>query len=91
MRLAQWDGSPDMPDGWPGMVPVVPGDPDGDGDGVPDTVVVARAAGGVWVFTDTDCDGFADRVLDVQPGLPEDPEPVGVLDALVRLVTGREP
>ena len=88
MRLAEWDGSPDRPDGWSGVVPVGASDLDGDGDGTPDTLVVARADGGAWVFTDTDADGFADQVLDVAP---EEPEPGGVpvLEALVRLVTGR--
>ncbi len=87
MRIAEWDGSPEIPDGWPGVVPVGDDDLDADGDGTPDTVVVARAAGGAWVFTDVDRDGYADHVLDVAPDPPDDEE--DVLDVLVRLVTGR--
>lgn len=88
MRLADWDGAPEVPHGWPGAVPVTDGDADADGDGVPDTVVVPRAAGGAWVFTDTDANGFADELLDVGP-VPGATGDDTVLDALVRLVTGR--
>lgn len=88
--MAEWDGAPECPDGWPGVVPVGDGDLDGDGDGTADTLVVAREAGGAWVFTDIDGDGFADRVLDLAPEEPDD-EDVPALDALVRLVTGRSP
>lgn len=90
MRTAEWDGEPECPDGWPGVVPVVDGDLDADGDGTADTVVVAREAGGAWVFTDVDADGFADQVLDLGPP-PVPGDDVPVLDALVRLATGREP
>ena len=78
---------PEYPDGWPGMVPVRDGDLDADGDGTADTVVVAREAGGAWVFTDTDGDGFADQLLDL--AAEADDEDVPVLDALMRLLTGR--
>lgn len=90
MRLAEWDGAPEVPDGWTGVVPITDGDLDADGDGLPETAVVARAAGGAWVFTDTDTNGFADQVLDLAPDRHE-PDDVPVLDALVRLLTGRAP
>lgn len=90
MRLAEWDGSPERPDDWPGMVPVSDGDLDADGDGTPDTVVAVRGDGGAWVFTDVDADGFADQVLDVATDEPGEPDG-SVLDALVGLLTGREP
>ncbi|WP_132426867.1 hypothetical protein [Pseudonocardia endophytica] len=65
-------------------------DLDADRDGVPDTVVAVRDSGGAWVFTDTDADGFADQVIDLadDPAEPDEPDD-GVLDALLRLVTGR--
>lgn len=90
MRTAGWDGAPECPDGWPGVVPVSEGDHDADGDGTPDTVVVAREAGGAWLFSDTDGNGFADRVLDVAAADPDaDEDVLDVLDVVVRLVTGR--
>jgi hypothetical protein len=92
VRVGAWDGTPERPDGWPGVVPVGAGDHDADGDGTPDTVVVAREAGGAWLFSDTDGNGFADLVLDVAPDGPEPDPDAGeedVLDVLVRLVTGR--
>jgi len=91
VRIAEWDGAPECPDGWPGVVPVADTDLDADGDGAPDTLVVAREAGGAWVFTDTDRNGFADRVLDVAPDGDdlEDSDDPGLLEELVRLVTGR--
>lgn len=56
-----------------------PGARDGDGDGAPDTLVVARP-GGWTVWVDLDADGLADRVTGT--GVPPLPDPL-VPDPLV--------
>ncbi|MBC3194584.1 hypothetical protein H7X46_26395 [Pseudonocardia sp. C8] len=59
-------------------VPVTgPAARDGDGDGVPDTLVVDTPAG-TWFWTDLDGDGLADRV--VTAGDPVDDLLTAVLD-----------
>ena len=65
---------------------------DADGDGVPDTLLV-QGTGGMSLWTDLDADGFADRVtvLDGPAALrapDDDPDPLGLLGALVQRLTG---
>ena len=89
MRCADWTGlPPDEPPwidganegtgsnlrGHPDRVPVGPGDQDGDGDGVADTVVV-RSGEAFSLFTDLDGDGLADRRLTVGTVGPDGLEP----------------
>lgn len=86
MRLADWTGLPpedlDRLDvgGLPGRVPVGRSDVDADGDGAPDTVVVA-GDDGFSLFTDLDGDMLADQELRLGAELryprPDDPGPVG--------------
>ncbi|RZT89183.1 hypothetical protein EV383_6142 [Pseudonocardia sediminis] len=82
MRFADWTGWPPEAGpvdvgGLPGRVPVGALDVDADGDGTPDTVVVA-SGDAFTLFTDLDGDMLADqevRLGEPRPDPPADDDP----------------